>query len=154
MPLHFWYFLLICNCKRRDFLAHGQIPLLDLGIHRKVCTILVRNANCQICAFSLMLLGWKTRKSWHNWDSPSSVMYLWKKKGCRALVYIIYDHFFCNCITDEKIKLWLFLPGRHSSVAETAQAAVSRLRGIKCFWVFSGVLMSFSIILFVLLFGG
>ncbi|XP_023529870.1 mediator of RNA polymerase II transcription subunit 13 [Cucurbita pepo subsp. pepo] len=29
---------------------------------------------------------------------------------------------------DEKIKLWLFLPGRHSSVAETAQAAISKLR--------------------------
>lgn len=31
---------------------------------------------------------------------------------------------------DEKIKLWLFLPGRHSSVVETAQAAVSKLRGM------------------------
>lgn len=29
---------------------------------------------------------------------------------------------------DEKLKLWLFLPGRHSSVVEKAQAAVSRLR--------------------------
>ncbi|XP_072986939.1 mediator of RNA polymerase II transcription subunit 13 [Typha latifolia] len=29
---------------------------------------------------------------------------------------------------DEKIKLWLFLPGRHSSIVENAQAAVSRLR--------------------------
>ncbi|XP_047153957.1 mediator of RNA polymerase II transcription subunit 13 [Vigna umbellata] len=29
---------------------------------------------------------------------------------------------------DEKIKLWLFLPGRHSSVVETAQPAVCRLR--------------------------
>ncbi|XP_043688928.1 mediator of RNA polymerase II transcription subunit 13 isoform X1 [Telopea speciosissima] len=29
---------------------------------------------------------------------------------------------------DEKIKLWLFLPGRHSSVIESSQAAVSRLR--------------------------
>ncbi|KRH31605.1 hypothetical protein GLYMA_11G256800v4 [Glycine max] len=29
---------------------------------------------------------------------------------------------------DEKIKLWLFLPGRHSSVVETAQTAVSGLR--------------------------
>ncbi|KAL2332580.1 hypothetical protein Fmac_013793 [Flemingia macrophylla] len=29
---------------------------------------------------------------------------------------------------DEKIKLWLFLPGRHSSVGETAQPAVSGLR--------------------------
>ncbi|URE18793.1 Mediator complex subunit 13 C-terminal [Musa troglodytarum] len=29
---------------------------------------------------------------------------------------------------DEKIKLWLFLPGRHSSVVETAHAAISRLR--------------------------
>lgn len=32
--------------------------------------------------------------------------------------------------TDEKIKLWLFLPGRYASVIEFAQAAVSRLRGI------------------------
>ena len=43
--------------------------------------------------------------------------------------------------TDEKIKLWLFLPGRHSTVAETAQAAVSRLRGILCsqiaLWILS-----------------
>ncbi|GMP28962.1 hypothetical protein CsSME_00004281 [Camellia sinensis var. sinensis] len=31
---------------------------------------------------------------------------------------------------DEKLKLWLFLPGRNSSVVESAQAAVSRLRGI------------------------
>ncbi|XP_050219690.1 mediator of RNA polymerase II transcription subunit 13 isoform X2 [Mercurialis annua] len=31
---------------------------------------------------------------------------------------------------DEKIKLWLFLPGSHSSVVESAQAAVSRLRVI------------------------
>ncbi|WVZ00744.1 hypothetical protein V8G54_026813 [Vigna mungo] len=30
--------------------------------------------------------------------------------------------------TDEKIKLWLFLPGRHSSVVETAQPFVCRLR--------------------------
>ncbi|ONH98989.1 hypothetical protein PRUPE_6G003600 [Prunus persica] len=29
---------------------------------------------------------------------------------------------------DEKIKLWLFLPGRHSSYADPAQAAVSKLR--------------------------
>ncbi|KAL4343391.1 mediator of RNA polymerase II transcription subunit 13 [Arachis ipaensis] len=29
---------------------------------------------------------------------------------------------------DEKIKLWLFIPGRHSSVIETAQSAVSGLR--------------------------
>ncbi|KAG2675251.1 hypothetical protein I3760_13G175200 [Carya illinoinensis] len=31
---------------------------------------------------------------------------------------------------DEKIKLWLFLPGRHLSVVDTAQSAVSRLRVI------------------------
>ncbi|KAI4304852.1 hypothetical protein MLD38_040314 [Melastoma candidum] len=29
---------------------------------------------------------------------------------------------------DEKIKLWLFLPGRHSSIVENAQQATSRLR--------------------------
>ncbi|XP_042437383.1 mediator of RNA polymerase II transcription subunit 13-like [Zingiber officinale] len=29
---------------------------------------------------------------------------------------------------DERIKLWLFLPGRHSSISESAHAAVSRLR--------------------------
>ncbi|XVE62127.1 hypothetical protein DITRI_Ditri06bG0094000 [Diplodiscus trichospermus] len=29
---------------------------------------------------------------------------------------------------DEKIKLWLFIPGRHLSVVESAQSAVSRLR--------------------------
>lgn len=33
---------------------------------------------------------------------------------------------------DEKIKLWLFLPGRYSSVVDTAQAAVCRLKGIAC----------------------
>lgn len=39
---------------------------------------------------------------------------------------------------DEKIKLWLFLPGRHSSV-ETAQAAVSRLRVVASgLWVAPG----------------
>ncbi|KAL8108003.1 hypothetical protein AgCh_024431 [Apium graveolens] len=31
-------------------------------------------------------------------------------------------------VIDEKLKLWLFLPGRHSTVVEKAQAAVSRLR--------------------------
>ncbi|CAK9135490.1 unnamed protein product [Ilex paraguariensis] len=31
---------------------------------------------------------------------------------------------------DEKIKLWLFLPGRHTSVVEKAQASVSKLRVI------------------------
>lgn len=40
---------------------------------------------------------------------------------------------------DEKIKLWLFLPGRHSSVAETAQMAVSRLRVVASgLWVSPG----------------
>ncbi|XP_065878471.1 mediator of RNA polymerase II transcription subunit 13 isoform X2 [Euphorbia lathyris] len=40
---------------------------------------------------------------------------------------------------DEKIKLWLFLPGRHSSVLESAQAAVSRLRVVASgVWVAPG----------------
>ncbi|XP_021867219.1 mediator of RNA polymerase II transcription subunit 13 isoform X2 [Spinacia oleracea] len=40
---------------------------------------------------------------------------------------------------DEKIKLWLFLPGRHSSVSETAQAAVSRLRVVASgLWISPG----------------
>ncbi|KAL2940682.1 Mediator of RNA polymerase II transcription subunit 13 [Bienertia sinuspersici] len=40
---------------------------------------------------------------------------------------------------DEKIKLWLFLPGRHSSVAEAAQAAVARLRAVASgFWISPG----------------
>lgn len=40
---------------------------------------------------------------------------------------------------DEKIKLWLFLPGRHSSVVESAQAAVSRLRVVGSgLWVAPG----------------
>lgn len=34
-----------------------------------------------------------------------------------------------RCFSDEKIKLWLFLPGRHSSITDKAQAAVSKLRG-------------------------
>lgn len=32
-------------------------------------------------------------------------------------------------LIDEKIKLWLFLPGCHSSVSESAQPAVNKLRG-------------------------
>lgn len=32
--------------------------------------------------------------------------------------------------SDDKIKLWLFLPGNHTSVLEKAQPAVSRLRGM------------------------
>uniref|UniRef100_A0A0A0LX56 Mediator of RNA polymerase II transcription subunit 13 n=1 Tax=Cucumis sativus TaxID=3659 RepID=A0A0A0LX56_CUCSA len=40
---------------------------------------------------------------------------------------------------DEKIKLWLFLPGRHSSVVETAQAAVSKLRVVASgLWISPG----------------
>ncbi|KAJ6714174.1 RAG1-ACTIVATING PROTEIN 1 [Salix viminalis] len=40
---------------------------------------------------------------------------------------------------DEKIKLWLFLPGRHSSVVDKAQAAVSRLRVVASgIWVAPG----------------
>ncbi|OVA06369.1 Mediator complex [Macleaya cordata] len=40
---------------------------------------------------------------------------------------------------DEKIKLWLFLPGRHSSVVEAAQAAVSKLRVVGSgFWLSPG----------------
>ncbi|XP_048235321.1 mediator of RNA polymerase II transcription subunit 13 isoform X2 [Ricinus communis] len=40
---------------------------------------------------------------------------------------------------DEKIKLWLFLPGHHSSVVERAQAAVSRLRVVASgVWVAPG----------------
>uniref|UniRef100_A0A0D3AJQ4 Oxidoreductase FAD/NAD(P)-binding domain-containing protein n=1 Tax=Brassica oleracea var. oleracea TaxID=109376 RepID=A0A0D3AJQ4_BRAOL len=31
---------------------------------------------------------------------------------------------------DEQINLWLFLPGRHSSISDTAQAAVSKLRDV------------------------
>ncbi|KAJ0242394.1 Mediator of RNA polymerase II transcription subunit 13 [Hirschfeldia incana] len=40
---------------------------------------------------------------------------------------------------DEKIKLWLFLPGRHSSVTDKAQAAVSKLRVVASgIWVAPG----------------
>ncbi|KAF9688587.1 hypothetical protein SADUNF_Sadunf01G0003800 [Salix dunnii] len=40
---------------------------------------------------------------------------------------------------DEKIKLWLFIPGRDSSVADKAQAAVSRLRVVASgIWVAPG----------------
>ncbi|XP_073128945.1 mediator of RNA polymerase II transcription subunit 13 isoform X4 [Henckelia pumila] len=40
---------------------------------------------------------------------------------------------------DEKIKLWLFLPGQHSSVAEKAQLSVSRLRVLASgLWVAPG----------------
>ncbi|KAF8082132.1 hypothetical protein N665_0846s0014 [Sinapis alba] len=40
---------------------------------------------------------------------------------------------------DEKIKLWLFLPGRHSSLTDKAQAAVSKLRVVASgIWVAPG----------------
>ncbi|KAJ8562552.1 hypothetical protein K7X08_031004 [Anisodus acutangulus] len=40
---------------------------------------------------------------------------------------------------DEKIKLWLFFPGQHSSVVEKAQSAVSKLRGLASgLWVAPG----------------
>ncbi|KAL6647791.1 hypothetical protein ACP70R_015228 [Stipagrostis hirtigluma subsp. patula] len=40
---------------------------------------------------------------------------------------------------DEKIKLWLFLPGRHSSVSEMAQPAVNKLRVVSNgLWVAPG----------------
>ncbi|CAH8306210.1 unnamed protein product [Eruca vesicaria subsp. sativa] len=40
---------------------------------------------------------------------------------------------------DEKIKLWLFLPGRHSSITDKAQAAVSKLRVVASgIWVAPG----------------
>ncbi|KAL6846903.1 hypothetical protein ACP4OV_022756 [Aristida adscensionis] len=40
---------------------------------------------------------------------------------------------------DEKIKLWLFLPGRHSSVSETAQSVVNKLRVVSNgLWVAPG----------------
>ncbi|GMH10269.1 hypothetical protein Nepgr_012110 [Nepenthes gracilis] len=40
---------------------------------------------------------------------------------------------------DEKIKLWLFIPGRHSSVSESAQTAVSKLRVVASgLWVAPG----------------
>ncbi|CAH8358840.1 unnamed protein product [Eruca vesicaria subsp. sativa] len=40
---------------------------------------------------------------------------------------------------DEKIKLWLFLPGRHSSITDKAQAAVSKLRVVASgIWVSPG----------------
>ncbi|CAN8287998.1 unnamed protein product [Cochlearia groenlandica] len=40
---------------------------------------------------------------------------------------------------DEKVKLWLFIPGRHSSVTEKAQAAVSKLRVVASgIWVAPG----------------
>jgi mediator of RNA polymerase II transcription subunit 13 len=45
----------------------------------------------------------------------------------------IFHIFLKNVLTDEKIKLWLFLPGHHSVVPETAQPAVSKLRGL--FWL-------------------
>ncbi|KAG2251525.1 hypothetical protein Bca52824_081661 [Brassica carinata] len=40
---------------------------------------------------------------------------------------------------DEKIKLWLFLPGRHSSITDKAQAVVSKLRVVASgIWVAPG----------------
>ncbi|XP_010534871.1 PREDICTED: mediator of RNA polymerase II transcription subunit 13-like [Tarenaya hassleriana] len=40
---------------------------------------------------------------------------------------------------DEKIKLWLFVPGRHSSVTDNAQSAVSKLRVVASgLWVAPG----------------
>lgn len=37
--------------------------------------------------------------------------------------------FYLTLFADEKIKLWLFIPGRHLSVPDKAKAAVSKLRG-------------------------
>lgn len=64
MLLPSWYFRLIFSCRRRDFLAHGQIPLLDLGIHLKVCTIRVRSAVSvyQLTMFFSLVLIWKKKE--------------------------------------------------------------------------------------------
>lgn len=48
---------------------------------------------------------------------------------------------------DEKIKLWLFLPGWHSSVSESAHAAVSRLRGTSCWKIFIEFMKSFNFVI-------
>lgn len=74
----------------------------------------------------------KGRRSWHNWHK------LWL--------------LLCNWCTDEKIKLWLFLPGRQSSVPESALATVSRLRGTICFWVFIVILYWFPLYVFIFFF--
>lgn len=55
-----------------------------------------------------------------------SCVFFYGGKGLHISVNLIASYQYA----DEKIKLWLFLPGRHSSVVETAQPAVSRLRGI------------------------
>ncbi|KAL8108033.1 hypothetical protein AgCh_024456 [Apium graveolens] len=52
-------------------------------------------------------------------------------------------------VIDEKLKLWLFLPGRHSTVVEKAQAAVSRLRVLTSgLWLAPGDFEEVSIALF------
>lgn len=68
---------------------------------------------------------------------------LWSSNCC----ILIHD----TTCTDEKIKLWLFLPGHHSSVVENTQSAVSRLRGIMCSRVFPFALLFLKTFLFQLI---
>lgn len=119
MLLHGLCFHLIYSYRRSDFYAHGPIHLLDHGIHHKVCTILVRNANS-----AHLPAMWAVIHSSHVESGGKSKWNFHCRDHSTANHVCLYE-----CLSDEKIKLWLFLPGRHSSVVEKAQAAVSRLRG-------------------------
>lgn len=70
---------------------------------------------------------WDPSQGLHN---PGKIDFnsLWltvKSNIASSLLMQLYMKF-----TDEKIKLWLFIPGRHSSVVEKAKTAVCHLRGI------------------------
>lgn len=80
-------------------LVRGVILLLGLGIHLRAYITLVT-----VC-FSITHLATK-------------LSYIYLQLICSFTKY-----------ADEKIKLWLFVPGRHSSVVDKAKAAVSKLRG-------------------------
>lgn len=74
--------------------------------------------------------------SWTNsfvgpWDPSQGMHNPGKQYAAFAFsLYLLYNlaHLF-SMHPDDKIKLWLFLPGRHSSVADAAQPALSRLKG-------------------------
>lgn len=101
MLLHTWCYHRICSYRKKDFWARGPIVLLDLGTPPRACTILV---TCVICVIMIAI------------------------NGVVGVQFLLIAS--TACCSDDKIKLWLFLPGNHTSVVEKAQPAISRLRGI------------------------
>lgn len=92
---------------------------------------------------------WDPSQGLHN---PGKIDFnsLWltvKSNIASSLLMQLYMKF-----TDEKIKLWLFIPGRHSSVVEKAKTAVCHLRGILSRSKYGLGLYSFSCFIACLLF--